>query len=66
VYRQYTCTDHEAGITRGLQQQRTCSDLRSAPTDLERTSAYGQTGSGKTFTITGGPEKYEDRVSCCC
>jgi kinesin family protein 6/9 len=23
--------------------------------------AYGQTGSGKTFTITGGPEKYEDR-----
>jgi len=23
--------------------------------------AYGQTGSGKTFTITGGPEKYENR-----
>lgn len=23
--------------------------------------AYGQTGSGKTFTITGGPERYEDR-----
>jgi len=23
--------------------------------------AYGQTGSGKTFTLTGGPEKYEDR-----
>jgi len=23
--------------------------------------AYGQTGSGKTFTVTGGPEKYEDR-----
>ena len=23
--------------------------------------AYGQTGSGKTFTITGGPEEYEDR-----
>lgn len=22
---------------------------------------YGQTGSGKTFTITGGPERYEDR-----
>ena len=21
----------------------------------------GQTGSGKTFTITGGPERYEDR-----
>lgn len=24
--------------------------------------AYGQTGSGKTFTITGGPEKYKDRI----
>ena len=23
--------------------------------------AYGQTGSGKTFTITGGPERYQDR-----
>ncbi|KAJ1473474.1 Kif6 type kinesin-like protein, partial [Baffinella frigidus] len=23
--------------------------------------AYGQTGSGKTFTITGGPERYDDR-----
>lgn len=23
--------------------------------------AYGQTGSGKTYTITGGPERYEDR-----
>ncbi|KAA0162039.1 hypothetical protein FNF31_03450 [Cafeteria roenbergensis] len=23
--------------------------------------AYGQTGSGKTFTITGGPQRYEDR-----
>lgn len=23
--------------------------------------AYGQTGSGKTFTITGGPENYQDR-----
>ena len=23
--------------------------------------AYGQTGSGKTFTMTGGPEKYQDR-----
>jgi kinesin family member 6/9 len=23
--------------------------------------AYGQTGSGKTFTITGGPESYDDR-----
>ena len=23
--------------------------------------AYGQTGSGKTFTITGAPERYEDR-----
>eukprot|EP01016_Furgasonia_blochmanni_P018370 TRINITY_DN20886_c0_g1_i1.p1 TRINITY_DN20886_c0_g1~~TRINITY_DN20886_c0_g1_i1.p1 ORF type:complete len:328 (+),score=82.67 TRINITY_DN20886_c0_g1_i1:64-1047(+) len=23
--------------------------------------AYGQTGSGKTFTMTGGPERYEDR-----
>lgn len=23
--------------------------------------AYGQTGSGKTFTITGGPDKYQDR-----
>jgi kinesin family protein 6/9 len=23
--------------------------------------AYGQTGSGKTFTITGGPDRYEDR-----
>jgi kinesin family protein 6/9 len=23
--------------------------------------AFGQTGSGKTFTITGGPERYEDR-----
>ncbi|GAB5370146.1 hypothetical protein AAMO2058_001466900 [Amorphochlora amoebiformis] len=23
--------------------------------------AYGQTGSGKTYTITGGPEKYEER-----
>ena len=23
--------------------------------------AYGQTNSGKTFTITGGPERYEDR-----
>jgi len=23
--------------------------------------AYGQTGSGKTYTITGGPEKYENR-----
>lgn len=22
---------------------------------------YGQTGSGKTFTITGGPERYDDR-----
>ena len=25
--------------------------------------AYGQTGSGKTFTITGGPERYQDRGS---
>ena len=23
--------------------------------------SYGQTGSGKTFTITGGPERYDDR-----
>jgi kinesin family protein 6/9 len=23
--------------------------------------AYGQTGSGKTFTLTGGPERYQDR-----
>ena len=23
--------------------------------------AYGQTGSGKTYSITGGPERYEDR-----
>ncbi|GMH43749.1 hypothetical protein BSKO_11683 [Bryopsis sp. KO-2023] len=23
--------------------------------------AYGQTGSGKTFTITGGPDRYQDR-----
>lgn len=23
--------------------------------------AYGQTGSGKTFTMTGGPERYQDR-----
>jgi kinesin family protein 6/9 len=23
--------------------------------------AYGQTGSGKTFTMTGGPERFEDR-----
>jgi kinesin family protein 6/9 len=23
--------------------------------------AYGQTGSGKTYTVTGGPERYEDR-----
>ena len=23
--------------------------------------AYGQTGSGKTFTVTGGPERYDDR-----
>lgn len=23
--------------------------------------AYGQTGSGKTYTITGGPERYDDR-----
>jgi len=23
--------------------------------------AYGQTGSGKTFTITGGPDRYDDR-----
>ena len=28
---------------------------------LQSLSAYGQTGSGKTFSMTGGPQRYEDR-----
>jgi len=37
-----------------------CSSLSLSPS-LSSLSAYGQTGSGKTFSITGGPERYEDR-----
>ncbi len=35
---------------------------RAASTGYNATVfAYGQTGTGKTFTMTGGPERYEDR-----
>ena len=37
-----------------------CSSHSLSPS-LSSLSAYGQTGSGKTFSITGGPERYEDR-----